>query len=271
MTVSEQLSTRPVPHRPLTSEVAERALDVLICFIGADGELGVSEIARRLGIDKSSVHRFLTALKHKGFVVDNPRTRRYSLGFRAMELGRALTLQMNLEQRALPFLRELRDALGETTGLSVRVGYRRVHIVQMESPHEIRRSILIGTPLPLHIGANGKVLLAALPSEEREAVLAAALAEGPPLSPEAIADLKSELEATARQGYSITEGERVPGSRSMAAPVWTGRGDAIALVVSGPDSRFTAEAAAAAVPCLLDIARRLTRQLGGHQPPATLS
>jgi len=241
---------------------------VLICFIGADGELGVSEIARRLGIDKSSVHRFLTALKHKGFVVDNPRTRRYSLGFRALELGRALTLQMNLERQALPFLRELRDTLGETTGLSVRVGDRRVHILQVESSHEIRRSILIGTPLPLHVGANGKVLLAVLPVQEREAVLAASLAEGPPISPEAIEDLKAELDVTARQGYSITEGERVPGSRTIAAPVWTGRGDAIALVVSGPDSRFTREAAFAAIPCLRDVAQRLTRLLGGHQPAA---
>jgi DNA-binding IclR family transcriptional regulator len=250
----------------LTSEVAERALDVLICFIGADGELGVSEIARRLGIDKSSVHRFLMALKHKGFVVDNPRTRRYSLGFRALELGRALTLQMNLEQQALPFLRELRDALGETTGLSVRVGNSRVHIIQVESPHEIRRSIQIGSPLPLHVGANGKVLLAALPTEERETILAASLAESPPISPEAIDDLRRDLQETARLGYAITEGERVPGSRSMAAPVWTGRGDAIALLASGPDSRFTREAAMAGIPCLLDVAHRLTRQLGGHQP-----
>ena len=52
----------------------------------------------------------------------------------------------------------------------------------------------------------------------------------------------------------------------MAAPVWTGRGDAIALLVSGPEGRFTQEAASAAVPCLLDVAHRLTRQLGGQQP-----
>ena len=143
----------------------------------------------------------------------------------------------------------------------------------MESPHEIRRSILIGTPLPLHIGANGKVLLAALPSEEREAVLAAALAEGPPLSPEAIADLKSELEATARQGYSITEGERVPRlALDDGGPVWDRPWRCHCVGRLGPDSRFPAEAAAAAVPCLLDMARRLTRQLGGHRPgPATLS
>jgi IclR family KDG regulon transcriptional repressor len=266
MIVSDSALAKPEPHRSLTSEVAERALDVLICFIGADGELGVSEIARRLGIDKSSVHRFLMALKHKGFVVDNPRTRRYSLGFRALELGRALTLQMNLEQQALPFLRELRDVVGETTGLSVRVGNRRVHIIQAESTHEIRRSIQIGSPLPLHVGANGKILLAALPAEEREPVLEASLAEGPPMSLEDVEDLRRELQETARRGYSITEGERVPGSRSMAAPVWTGRGDTIALLVSGPDGRFSHEVAVAAIPYMLDVAHRLTRQLGGHQP-----
>jgi len=196
----------PDQRRPLTSEVAEPALDVLICFIGADGELGVSEIARRLGLDKSSVHRFLVALKRKGFVVDNPRTRRYGLGFRALELGRALTLQMSLEQQALPFLRELRDALGETIALSRRVGGRRVHIMQVESAQAIRRTIPIGVPLPLHVGANGKVLLAFLPQEEREAMFRLSVSEGPPLSSADVAALRAEFVETARRGYSITHG-----------------------------------------------------------------
>jgi len=255
---------KPEPRRPLTSEVAERALDVLICFIGADGELGVSEIARRLNIDKSSVHRFLVALKRKGFVVDNPRTRRYGLGYRALELSRALTLQMNLEQQAFPYLRELRDAIGETAGLSVRVGNKRVHVAQIESTHEIRRTIHIGLPLPLHLGANGKVLLAFLPPEQRESLLALSLADGPTLTPEAFDALHRELDTTARDGYSITEGERVPGSRSMAAPVWTWQQDVIAILVSGPEGRFSRRVAVAAAPLLLDVARRLTRQLGGQ-------
>jgi DNA-binding IclR family transcriptional regulator len=263
--VATDAPTKPAPRRPLTSEVAERALDVLICFIGADGELGVSEIARRLNIDKSSVHRFLVALKRKGFVVDNPKTRRYGLGFRALELSRALTLQMNLEQQAIPYLRELRDAVGETAGLSVRVGSKRVHVVQIESTHEIRRTIQIGLPLPLHLGANGKVMLAFLPPEERELILSLSLADGPPCSPEALAALHRELDEIARRGYSITEGERVPGSRTMAAPVWTWRQDVIAILVSGPDGRFTREVANATVPLLLDVAQRLTRQLGGQR------
>lgn len=107
--------------------------------------------------------------------------------------------------------------------------------------------------MPLHVGANGKVLLAALPAEEREAVPAASVAEGPPMSAADVEVLRHELQETARLGYSITEGERVPGSRSMAAPVWTGRGDAIALLASGPESRFTHEAAAAGRQLFLDL------------------
>lgn len=213
------------------------------------------------------MHRFLVALKRKGFVVDNPRTRRYGLGFRALELGRALSLQMDLEQQALPFLRELRDALGETTGLTVRVGSRRVHIVQVESLHKIRCTIRIGLPLPLHVGANGKVLMAFLPDADREPTLAPSVAEGPSLSTAALKNLRAQFAKARRCGYVVTQGERVAGSRSMAAPVWTGRGDVIALLASGPDNRFTAKAAQAGVPILLDVARRLTHQLGGQPGP----
>ena len=266
MIVSDSALAKPEPHRSLTSEVAERALDVLICFIGADGELGVSEIARRLGIDKSSVHRFLMALKHKGFVVDNPRTRRYSLGFRALELGRALTLQMNLEQQALPFLRELRDVVGETTGLSVRVGNRRVHIIQAESTHEIRRSIQIGSPLPLHVGANGKILLAALPAEEREPVR------------RSLAGRRPAYVARRRRGSAA----RASGDGASGLLHHRGRASARLALDGGPgldrarrhdraarlrpDGRFSHEVAVAAIPYMLDVAHRLTRQLGGHQP-----
>src|SRR5438876_342177 len=91
------------PHSgSASSEVAERALDVLSCFIASNGDLGVTEIAKRVGIDKSRVHRFLVALRRKGYVLDNPRTRRYSLGFRALELGRALARQIDVERQSEP-------------------------------------------------------------------------------------------------------------------------------------------------------------------------
>lgn len=261
------LETSRVPRRSepgsATSEVAERALDVLLCFLASDGDLGVTEIARRVGIDKSRVHRFLVALKRKGFVVGNPRTRRYSLGFRALELGRALTHQIDLEEQAGPFLSELRNHVGETAGLAVRVGGRRVHLAQAESAHEIRQTFPIGAPLPLHMGAGGKVLLAFASEDERGSLLATSVADGPPRPATVLAHFRAELPLVQDRGHATSLGERVPGSRSIAAPVWTWRGDVLALVISGPSGRFTEAVATGALPRLCDVAGRLTRQLGG--------
>jgi IclR family acetate operon transcriptional repressor len=257
-------STSPV-RSSASSEVAERALDVLSCFIDAEGDLGVSEIARRVGIDKSGVHRFLMAMRRKGYVVDNPRTRRYSLGFRALELGHALARQLDLERLANPLLCELRDRVGETTGVATCEDCRRVHLFQVDSRHEIRLTFQLRTPLPLHLGAAGKTLLAFRPEGEREVCLAGSLAAGPPRPETALAELRSDLGRIRERGFATSAGERVPGSRSIAAPVWTWRGDLLALVTSGPADRFTEAAATEAIPVLLEIARQLTRQLGGAE------
>jgi IclR family acetate operon transcriptional repressor len=254
-----------------SSEVAERTLDVLSCFLASSGDLGVTEIANRVGIEKSRVHRFLVALRRKGYVLDNPRTRRYSLGFRALELGRALARQMDLERQAEPVLRELADRIEETTGLATAQACRRVHLMQVESRHEIKLSFVLSTPLPLHLGAAGKTLLAFLTDADRELCLARSVAAGPPLSEEALATLKSELSLIRRAGYGASAGERVPGSRSIAAPVWTWRGDLLVLVTSGPAARFTKPVATQAVPLLREAASRLTRELGGNEYAAEVT
>ncbi len=252
-----------------SSVVAERALDVLLCFLDAEGELGVSEIGRRLGIDKGRVHRFLMALKRKGLVADNPRTHRYHLGFRVLHLSHALTRQVDVVAEAQPFLRELRDATSETAALSVRVDDHRIHLAQAEADHEVRQNFQIGKPLPMHVGAPGKVLLAFAPPEELDRLMALQFkpsAYGAPVQAES---LSQELLRVRQQGYAITVGERMVGSRAVAVPAWSWRGDVMVLVVSGPAFRFTAERANAAVPILREVSGRFTRRLGG-EPFATL-
>ncbi|MCL4535402.1 MAG: IclR family transcriptional regulator [Bacteroidetes bacterium] len=258
----------PEVRRSGSSEVVERGLDVLLCFLEAEGDLGVSEIARRLGIDKGRVHRFLMALKRKGFVTDNPRTRRYSLGFRVLELSNALSRQFDVAAQALPFLRELRDATLETSTIAAPVGGHRIHLAQVESLEEIRQTFVTGKPLPIYAGAMGRVLLAFMPAEERERLLALRLEA---FTEDTITDvdrLRGDLIQVCHQGYAMSMGERMPGARSIAAPVWSWRGDVVAINVSGPAFRFTVDRANAAVGLLLDVAARLTRQLGG-EPFAT--
>jgi IclR family transcriptional regulator, KDG regulon repressor len=255
-------------QKPATSKVAERALDVLLCLIDAEVELGVTEIARRVGIEKSRVHRFLVALKRKGFVVANPRTRRYSLGYRAFALSKGITQILDLGHQAAPYLQELRDDIGETIGLVVRVGPQRVVVAQAESRQEIRQTFPLFEPLPLHRGAAGKALLAFLSADDHESAIESAIASGPPLSPQQVDVLRQELDRVRQQGWAQSLGERIANSRSIAAPVWTWRGDVVALVCSAPRERFTEDAARAAVPSLLAMAARLTRRMHGDEHAA---
>jgi DNA-binding IclR family transcriptional regulator len=263
--MSTTLGSSTLGRGSASSEVAERTLDVLSCFIASSGDLGVTEIARRVGIEKSRVHRFLVALRRKGYVLDNPRTRRYSLGFRALELGRALARQIDVEGQAEPVLREIVERTGETTSLATVQACRRIHLMQVESPHLVKVSFVLSTPLPLHLGAAGKTLLAFLPEADRELCLARSIEAGPPLSDEALAELKSGLPLVRAAGYGTSVGERVPGSRSVAAPIWTWRGDLLVLVTSGPAARFTRSLVTQAVPVLREAASRLTRELGGNE------
>lgn len=247
-----------------SSEVAERTLDVLLCFLDADGELGVSEISQRLNIHRGRIHRFLTAARKKGFVSQNPRTRKYSLGFRVLELSHALSRQFDIVSQVQPFLVELRTATQETAGIAVRVADHRIHLTQAESEHEIRQTFPIGKPLPLRAGAAGKLLMAFQPEEEIDRLLSVPLER---LTETTIVDpdrLRQELDRVRRQGYATSLGERMPGSISIAVPVWSSRGDVMALTVSGPAFRFTAKKAAEAANLLQTVALRLTRQLGGE-------
>ncbi len=252
-----------------SSEVAERTLDVLLCFLDAEGELGVTEISQRLGIHRGRIHRFLTASKKKGFVSQNPRTRRYSLGFRVMELSYALTRQFDVVSQVQPHLLELRNTTQESAGLAVRVADHRIHLTQVESEREIRQTFPIGKPLPLRAGAAGKLLVAFQPAEEVDRLLSTPLERLTDCTITGLDELRVEMERVRRQGYAMSLGERMAGSRSIAAPVWSSRGDVMALTVSGPAFRFTAEKAVEALEYLRVVAARLTRQMGG-EPFATL-
>ena len=121
-----------------TVQVVERAIDVLYSFTDDVESLGITDISRRLGISKGAVHRLLVALRNKGLVVEDSRSRRYNLGVKVLELSGALLGRLDVRERARPYLQRLRSLSGETAGLAVRAGYRRVYVEQVESRQELR-------------------------------------------------------------------------------------------------------------------------------------
>jgi DNA-binding IclR family transcriptional regulator len=210
-----------------------RVTAVLDAFLEANGELGVTEVASRLHLAKSVVHRLMTALTESEYLLQSGSSRRYTLGPRAVRLGLAALGQLNIRERALDHLQALVAETGETATLSVMVGDRRVYADQVEGSQRVRQTIQIGESAPLYLGASGKAILAFLPSERRAAVMQAAAdmavtrADGTPVDTEA---LDAELTAIRQRGYATSLSERILGATSAAAPVFDHRGQVVGSI-----------------------------------------
>jgi DNA-binding IclR family transcriptional regulator len=208
-----------------------RVVGVLDTFVGTNRDLGVTEIAARLGLSKSVVHRLVSALAEAGYLAHDPTTRRYSLGHKAVRMGQAAVGQLDVRQRALPYLRELASATGETSTLSLLKGDQRVYAEQIESSHPVRQAVQIGATAQLFAGASGKAMLAFLPDARRSAILRRAgkayLSDGSLIDTRALA---RELEQIRRRGYATSQGERVQGAASAAAAVFDHHGNVVGCV-----------------------------------------
>ncbi|TCP53794.1 IclR family transcriptional regulator [Tumebacillus sp. BK434] len=221
-----------------TVRAVERALDILLCFSGSDTELGLSDIAKRIGLHKSTVHRLLASLESKGFVRRHPTTEKYRLGWSVLELVSNINRSDDLSSIVRPEMTRLRDLLGETISLYVRAGMERIRIQAVESTQPVRRVADIGKRLPLNVGASGKVLLA-YAEEPLEEIL---------YDPSWPADLNREefakaIQTVRDQGYAVSIEERELGAAAVAAPIFSRAGQIVAaLSVSGPVDRFTSDA-----------------------------
>ena len=140
---------------------ADRVADVLLTFAGTGGSLGVSEISRRLGLSKAVVYRILRSLVSRRLLsVDEAGGGRYRLGPAAATLGARALRDLDLRENALPVLRRLQHESGETATVSELVGVSRVYLDQVSSLKEIKMTVEIGRPFPLHAGASSRTILA---------------------------------------------------------------------------------------------------------------
>lgn len=221
--------------RKLTVRAVERALDILLCFT-QDSDLGLTEIAAKIDLHKSTVHRLLATLEEKGFLIRNPATEKYRLGIRIWELSTHLPAFDESAAVLLPSMERLRDRLGETVSLYLRDGIERVRIQAVQSQQAIRRVAQIGARLPLSVGASSKVLAAYAPAETLKELLESS--DWPEYVEKDV--FREQLNEIHRMGYATSFEEREPGAAAVAVPV-TGRSGKViaALSLSGPVSRLS--------------------------------
>lgn len=251
-------------------ESAERVSNVLLAFTSGEPVLGVAEIARRLGIPKSGVHRTLTALCRTGLVRQDTATSKYRLGLRAVDLGLAALDHGDLRSAALPIMREITHRTRETTTLSLLAGRERFYAAQVESPQDVRMTVGIGLRCPLYAGASGRSILAFLPENELEDYLRSV-----PLTAltaktfTTVPDLKAELELVRTRGYAVSRGERDAWAAAIAAPFWDRDGRvAGSLSICGPLSRFETAPVTEYAAIVAEATRRLSAELEPAHPRA---
>jgi IclR family acetate operon transcriptional repressor len=248
--------------RPQLNSV-RNAARLLKEFSRTDRELGVSELARRLGLSTSTVHRMLATLTAER-LLDRGRSGRYRLGLAMYDIGANVGPNLDLHEAALPVMAVLRADTGETVQLAVLDGMESVYIDRLESPHTVRIFARVGTRLPATTTSTGKVLLAALPPAELEARLASWEPER--VTPFTIADpgtLRARLREVAERGWAENREESRVGVVSSGAPVRDGSGAVVAaLSVAAPTDRAAPATLARIRVAVVAAAARASTRLG---------
>ena len=218
----------------------DRAAALLVALGECQGEAGVTELARRLGLHKSTASRLLATLQKRGLVEQDDESGKYRLGVVVIRLAEHAERTLDLRGIALPELERLARLTHETTGLGILDGDSLLAVAQVDGPNLIAVGDWTGRATPPHCVASGKVMLASLAEREVLRIVRRGLASYTDRTIVELEPLLEELARVRRRGFATAIGEYDAGLNAVAAPVRDARGKVIAAVdVWGPAFRVT--------------------------------
>lgn len=239
------------------------AIALLKTFSEDEVDIGVSTLARRLGIAKSTVHRLATTLVSEGMLEQNPDNGKYRLGIALFGLGALVRRRMDVSTEAKPFLFDLRETTGETVHLAILDRTEIMYIYNLESMQAIRMRSDIGIRKPAYCTAEGLAMLAFHPPALVDEIVARGLKSRAPRTNTDPSRLRDALAGVRERGYAVEDEESEAGMRSLAAPIRNGAGDVVAAVgVAGPVQRLPEDALASFAPHVLRTAEAISVRLG---------
>jgi DNA-binding IclR family transcriptional regulator len=244
-------------------QAVAHALDVLEQFY-KDGELGVTELSKRLKLHKNNVFRILATLESRGYIEQNRSTENYRLGTKCLQLGQTYIQHMGLLQQARPIMLEVVKACHESAYVAVMRKGKVVPLDMVESDQPVRIVSHVGENLPLHCTAAGKVHLAFEPAEEVQRAFPEGLEAHTQYT---ITDrnlLVEQLKAIANSGYAVDNGEYLTDVRTVAVPIKDYTRTVVgSLAVSGPAYRIPPERIDQEIaPLVIKAGRELSSRLG---------
>jgi IclR family KDG regulon transcriptional repressor len=245
-------------------ESVDRVMKVLDCFTHETPELRLTDFSERLGIAKAPLLRTLSTLEAGAYLSRDPQTKRYRLGVRLFHLGMLVRHQMDLRTIAQPELRRLAESTGETAALFVPDPLGPICIDVVQSSKSMRVFAHPGTRMPWNAGTSPKVILAYLPAEERERVLARdrfeRFTEFTVTDPDRIREILREIREA---GYYVGVRDLDADALGIGAPIFDDAGQiAAAISVAAPAVRIPDADLARTVELVRGAASAISGQLG---------
>ncbi|WP_424348294.1 IclR family transcriptional regulator [Kocuria sp. CH-021] len=245
------------------ASVVSHALHVLRCFSADEPTLGVTEIAARVGLHKSTVSRLLVTLEQEDVVERDPQTRRYRLGLGLISVAGPLLAELDERRVAYPVLLELTEQTGETSALLVWNGDQAVCVEQIPSPRQIKHTTPLGTRYNTALSSSVQLFLAEQPPERARALLLSGMLELPDPTEASIDVYLEALRQVADDGVAVNYGRTSLDEVGVAAPVRDHRDQVVAAVmIAAPRYRVTPEQAELLAAAAVAAAREVSLRLG---------
>jgi DNA-binding IclR family transcriptional regulator len=245
----------------------DRAAALLLALGDSQGEAGVTDLARRLGLHKSTASRLLATLQRRGLVEQDPETGKYRLGLVVIRLAEKAERTLDLRGLATPELERLARLTHETTGLGILEAESLLTVAQVDGPNLIAVGDWTGRSTPLHCVASGKVLMSSLAEREVLRLVRRGLIQHTERTIVELEPLLEELARIRRRGYATAIGEYELGLNAVAAPVFDARGNVVAAVdIWGPAFRLTPRRIPELAAHARETAAAVTVRLGGTAP-----
>lgn len=253
--------TGDVDTEAVRVQSVDRAITILE-ILARVGEAGVTEVARELGVHKSTAFRLIATMQARGLVEQADDQRKYRIGMSLLRIAGTSAARSDLVRLARPMCKRLAAETGETINLAVLADSTALYVDQITGEATLQPHNWVGRRIPLHATSNGKVLLAHLPAEEVDRLVPRLEAHGPrTVTRRAV--LHQQLAEIRERGWALAVDELEQGLSAIAAPIRDAHGEVVAAAsVSGSTHRMDEEMVATTIEPLLEAAHDASLALG---------
>jgi len=246
-------------------QTVERALDILEVFKNVNQPQGISEISKKIGLNKSTTYRIIQALKLRGYIKQDEQTNKYSLGSKILKIANSLLNQIEIRGVSRNYLEKLSKKTLQTVQLAILDKNQVLYVDQVEGGDPFQLALSIGNRGPLHSTSAGKCFLAFLHDDEANKILSNyKLIPSTKKTITSIDELRKDLNRIREVGFSLCNGEFDENQLSIAAPITRiGKGVVGTVVLTAPFGRIKPREIPYYARLVTETGRKISREMGG--------